>query len=137
MSVDIKNIVEEMDNQKTMLTEAEVVIVAKKVNNVINLPGLNEDRELKVFVKIVRWIDKALYQLLPNEYYVMIREAGNGISPAEAEHIERRLTNDLNKHVNLPFIPENLEGKILSVIVGIIVQAMIKGFHLEQKPSLI
>ncbi len=56
----------DMKDREEMLTDAEVNALAIKVNKAINLPLIGEKKELKVFVKIIKWVDRQLYKLLPN-----------------------------------------------------------------------
>jgi len=122
----------DMDEKVEMLTDAEVNALAQKINKLINLPFLNEDKELQVFAKIVKWVDKQLYQLLPNEYYELIRDAHDGISKEEAQKIEDRLTPLINNIVNIPVLTEAQEEKLIGLVLGLIINAMVKGFKLEE-----
>lgn len=78
-----------------------------------------------------QWIK--LYELLPNEYYNFIRDAENGISEKEAERMEEAITKAINAKLNIPILSERLEAKLISLVIGIIINAMIKGFNLEEK----
>jgi hypothetical protein len=114
-----------------MLTDAEVNALAQKVNAAINLPILNEEKEFVIFAKIIKWIDRKLYEILPNEYYELINDATDGISKEEAVALEERLTPIINDAVNIPIISEKQEEKLISLVLGIIINAMVKGFKLE------
>jgi len=114
-----------------MLTDAEVNALAQKVNAAINLPILKEEKEFIIFAKIIKWIDRKLYEILPNEYYELINDATDGISKEEAVALEERLTPIINDAVNIPIISEKQEEKLISLVLGIIINAMVKGFKLE------
>lgn len=122
----------DMNKQVEMLTDAEVNALAQKVNEVINLPLLKEKREFIVFVKIIKWIDKKLYQIIPNEYYELIREASDGISEEEAKLFEDRLTPLINNAVNIPILSEQKEEELIRMILSLIINAMVKGLKLEE-----
>jgi len=128
----LEKISTDMNDQVEMLTPEEVNALAMKVNKAINLPFISEEKEFVVFVKIIKWIDKKLYQLLPNEYYELINDATNGISKEEAMIIEERVTPMINNIVNLPVLTEKQEEKLISIILGLIINAMVKGFKLEE-----
>ncbi|MCF8359249.1 MAG: hypothetical protein K9H26_10850 [Prolixibacteraceae bacterium] len=113
-----------------MLTNEEIFTVATRLNKVVNLPFLGEEKENIVLVKIVTWIDRALYQLLPNEYYELIHNAADGISPDEATLITERLTGLVNNVLNIPVLTERQERIAIRVVIGLIVNAMVKGFKL-------
>ena len=128
----IKKIKEDMDDKIELLTDAEINAIAQKVNKAINLPFLSEEQEFIIFAKIIKWIDRQLYKLLPNEYYELVNDASDGISKEEAIKIEERLTPLINNVVNIPIITEKQEEKLIGLILGLIINAMIKGFKLEE-----
>ncbi|NEW85156.1 MAG: hypothetical protein GZ094_22715 [Mariniphaga sp.] len=129
--VDISN---DMDNQEEMLTDAEINALAQKVNKKINLPFLSEEKELVVFAKLVKWIDRELYKILPNEYYNLINDISDGLTIQEANDLEKRLTPLINNVINIPILSEKLEAKLISMVLGVIIGAMAKGSKLEELP---
>lgn len=129
----LQKIQEDMFKTEEMLTDAEINAIAQKVNKSVNLPLINENKEFVVYVKIIKWIDRQLYKLLPNEYYKLVKSTTDGISAKEAELIEKRITPMINNFVNIPVLTEKQEGKLIGLVLGIIIKAMIKGFKLEQK----
>ena len=128
----IKDIKKEMDEEVEMLTDAQIYALVNKVNDAVNLPFVNEEKEAKVFYKVIKWIDRKLYQLLPNEYYTLVKDAHDGISKEEAVQIEERLTPLINNVVNIPILTEKHEAKLISIVLGLIIKAMVKGFNLEE-----
>ena len=122
----------DMNEKVEMLSDSEVNALAKKVNQAINLPFLKEEKEFIVFVKVIKWIDQQLYELLPNEYYELVKDANDGISKEEAINIEERLTPLINNVVNIPVLTEKHEEKLISLILCLIINAMISGFKLEE-----
>jgi len=127
---DISN---DMDKQEDMLTDAEINALAQKVNKKINLPFLSEEKELVVFAKLVKWIDRELYKILPNEYYNLIHDVTDGISIQEAYDLEKRITPIINNVVNIPILTEKLEEKLISMVLGVIIGAMAKGSKLDEE----
>lgn len=123
---------EDMNKKIEMLNDAEVNALAQKVNDAINLPFLKEEKELIVFTKVIKWVDKQLYKLLPNEYYELVKDATDGISKEEANKIEERLTPLINNAVNIPVLTEKHEAKLIGLVLGLIIKAMVKGFKLEE-----
>ena len=107
-----------------MLKPEEVNALAQKVNKA--------EKEFIVFAKVIQRVDRALYQLLPNEYYLLVKDSSDGISKEEAIVLEERLTELINNVVNIPILTENMERKLISVILGLIIKAMVKGFKLEE-----
>ncbi len=129
----LEKIKKDMTVQVEMLTDTEVNALAQKVNEAINLPFIRkEEKEFIVFVKVIKKIDQFLYNLLPNEYYELVKDASDGISKEEANKIEERLTPLINNVVNIPVLSEKQEAKLIGLVLGLIIRAMIKGFKLEE-----
>ncbi len=130
----LEKIKSDMYEQVEMLTDGEINAIAQKVNKAFNIPFLNEEKEFIVFGKVIKWVDRKLYKLLPNEYYELVKDSSDGISKEEAIKIEERLTPLINNVVNMPILTEKQEGKLIGLVLGLIINAMIKGFKLEEVP---
>ena len=128
----LQQIQSDMYWQSHMLNDEEVNALAHRVNNAINIPFLGESKEFIVFVKIIRWIDTQLYNVLPNEYYELVHNAHDGISGEEANQITDRVSKLINKVIDIPIVPEAVEGLIINMVLGLIIHAMVKGFKLEE-----
>ncbi len=111
----------------SMLTPKQLELLASRVNAMVNIPYLNEEQEQKVLVKAVRAVDLFLYDQLPNEIYGLIKDASDGISQEEAERMSKRLAQIANERVNLPYLTEWMEQKIFEMLIGFILNAMVKG----------
>lgn len=114
-------------NGVELLSFEEVSRIATEINKKVNIPFVNEEKEKVIFVKIVQGIDRYLYRLLPNEVYSLVLDATDGIDRKEARQIRRRLTPIINERVNIPIIPERLEGKLINLVLSIITNALVKG----------
>ena len=128
----LAGIANDMDNQEEMLTDAEINALAQKVNKKINLPFLSEEKELIVFAKLIKWIDRELYKILPNEYYDLIHDVSDGLTSQEATDLEIRLTPLINNAINIPILSEKLEAKLISLVLSGIMGAMVKGSKLDE-----
>ena len=128
----LAGIANDMDKQEEMLTEAEINALAQKINKKINLPFLSEEKELIVFAKLVKWIDRELYKVLPNEYYSLIHDVSDGLNSQEATDLEIRLTPLINNAINIPILSEKLEAKLISLVLSGIMGAMVKGSKLDE-----
>jgi len=122
----------DMDQKAEMLTDEEIETIASKINDDLNVWIIKEEREKKILMKIIKKIDRLLYKNLPNEYYELIRFVDDGIDEDEAKKLKKRLANILNEHINIPWVPESIEQKLFEFVIGIIVNAMRKGFNLEK-----
>ncbi len=128
MEVNFKRLESDMDDKCEMLTEAEILVLAKKINEKVNLPVIrDEEKELTIFCKVIRLVDRALYMYLPNEYYELIHNATDGISEAEAEVMRKRLVPLINKKVNFPFLSEDMEEFLIDLVLKLILNALVKG----------
>ena len=127
----LAGIANDMDQQTEMLTDAEINALAQKVNKKINLPFLSEEKELIVFAKLIKWIDRELYKILPNEYYELIHDVSDGLTSQEATDLEIRLTPLINNAINIPILSEKLEAKLISLVLSGIMGAMVKGSKLD------
>lgn len=116
-----------------MLTDGQVAALAEKLNNEINFPIIGENLEELLLAKIIRRIDRKVYQLLPNEYYSLVKKSSDGISDEDAENIEARMTPLINEKVNLPFLSEEMEEKLIGFVLNSLINAMRKNLKLEEK----
>jgi uncharacterized protein (DUF2384 family) len=114
-------------DKNSMLTDQELEAIASKLNEHIDIPFVSEEHEQVIWVKIVKQIDRFLYKVLPNEVYQLIRTAQDGISNEEAQLIEQRLAQIINKYVDIPIVSEEVEEKIFTLVLSIIATAMKKG----------
>ena len=126
----LENMQADMNAKTSMLTDEQLNALAQKINAAINIPILGEKAELVVFAKLIKLIDVKLYELLPNEYYELINSVNDGISEEEAAMMTQRLSKLLNEKINIPFISEQKEEKLISLVIGYIVGAMVKGVKL-------
>ena len=109
---------------KNYLTDAQVTLIVKKIIEVFNFPFLNNAIVEIVFAKIVKQIDEVLYKNLPNEIYNFINSVELGFAEGDLDSIKRRLIEIVNKVINIPFLNEDDEAKLIEFILTIIVNAM-------------
>ena len=109
----------------------EIERIAYKLNEKINIPFVSEEKEGDILVKIVLKVDNFLYDNLPNELYDLIRSAEDGIDEKESERLIKRFTNLANSKIDIPYIPEILEGIAIKLILTWVFKAMQKNFDLE------
>ena len=115
-----------------MLTSEEAEILASKLNERVNIPFFAEQTEQIVLVKIVKLIDRALYKVLPNELYELAKNATDGVTAQEAIEIETRLIEWANGKIDIPFLSEEVEEKILRNVIELIAGAFRKGLSIRK-----
>lgn len=104
----------------------------KKASEKVKIPLLSDEKEQIVFCKIIHWFDRELYQLLPNEYYALVHDSTDGISPDEAKEIKNRLVPLINNLIDIPILSEKMEAFLIDLVLGLIIDAMVTGFNLTQ-----
>jgi hypothetical protein len=114
------------------MTEEEIKDLAQRLNEKINVPLIDENREEQIFIKIILKIDTFLYDHLPNEFYDVIRSTDRGIDIKEAKRLVRRLTKIANEKIDIPYIPEIAEQIAIKFVIGIVVKAARKKLNFEK-----
>ncbi|NOZ46228.1 MAG: hypothetical protein GXO79_05535 [Chlorobi bacterium] len=109
--------------KRSKMTDEEVLDLAKRLNEKINVPIINETGEEKILIKIVIKIDRFLYDNLPNEFYDLARSLDKGIDDEEAKRLIKRLAKLANKHIDIPYLPEQAEYVAIRLIIGVVINA--------------
>jgi hypothetical protein len=118
--------------RRNKMTQEEIIDLAQRLNERINVPIINETREEKIFVKIILKIDTFLYDNLPNEFYDLIRSSEMGIDEKEAKRLVRRLTKMANDKVDIPYLPEFAERFAIKFVIGMVVKSARKKMSFEK-----
>lgn len=87
--------------------------------------------EQVIFEHAVAIIDAALDDILPEVFGGLLHDAGKGIDKDHARDFSRRLAEAVNKRVNLPYLNEEQEGRLIQTVIDPIVKAMIDGKRLD------
>ena len=118
--------------KRSKMTQAEIKDLAERLNEKINVPIINETTEEKILIKIVLKVDGFLYDNLPNELYDLVRSLDNGIDDNEAKRLIKRLSKLANKHIDIPYIPEQMEYIAIRFVIGVIINAARKQWDLAR-----
>lgn len=113
-----------------MLSEDQILAVAKKINKKVNLPIVGERFEEKIIVKALKKVDAELDEHLPGEFSELLDSLTDGLEPGSANDLEQfkdNLVSYLNKKIDLPILGEKGERKLFEIAIDIIVDAMRKG----------
>lgn len=113
-----------------ILMPIQIFTIANKIDSQIKFPKLEINEIYKVMCKIIKKVDRAMYGVIPNEYYDLINYEKKGINNKDAEVIKQRLINILIEKVDIPVLTEHDEKKFIEIVVGTITNAMIKGNYL-------
>ena len=118
--------------KRSKMTDEEVKELAELLNEKIDIPLISHTKEEKILIKIILRIDRFLYDNLPNEFYDLIRSAKDGIDDEEAKRLIKRLSKLANKHIDIPYIPEQMEYIAIRFIIGLIINAARKEWDLHK-----
>jgi hypothetical protein len=118
--------------KRNQMTEEEIIDLAKRLNERINVPLVKETNEEKILIKVILKIDTFLYDNMPNEFYDLIRSTDNGIDEKEARRLVRRLTKMANNKIDIPYLPEFAERFAIKFVIGLIIKAARKNLNFEK-----
>ncbi|MBC8402271.1 MAG: hypothetical protein H8E14_12350 [Candidatus Marinimicrobia bacterium] len=119
-------------DDRSKMSDEEIKDLAKRLNKKINVPIISETGEEKILIKIVMKIDRFLYDNLPNEFYELVRSADQGIDDDEAKRLIVRLSKLANQHVDIPYIPEQMEYIAIRFIITTIINAARKQWDIKK-----
>jgi len=114
-----------------LMSSEEQKKIAKIVNALIDIPLVSEDLEDVIFLHAVGIIDKALEDVLPVAFGELLRNAEKGIDKDHARQFGDRLVVAVNKKVDLPYLNEEQEQRLLQTVIDPLVKAMISGKKLD------
>lgn len=106
--------------------------IAKIVNALIDIPLVSEELEETIFLHAVGIIDRALEDVLPVAFGELLRNADKGIDKDHARQFADRLVVAVNKRVDLPYLNEDQEQRLLQTVIDPLVKAMISGKTLDE-----
>lgn len=131
-----ENLVKQGHIEKKKLTEEELNDIANRINGGIDIPFIGEEAEFKLIRRAVEILDNNLYNYLPDDYYIMIRDIEDGIGQAEADVLIDRLSKICNKVIDIPFLDEDSEYHIINAFIRILIVSMKEGKKLlSSKPK--
>ncbi len=122
--------------KRSKMSEAEIIELAKTLNERINVPIISETGEEKILIKIIIKIDRFLYDSLPNEFYDLIRDPDKGLADEDAKQLIVRLAKLANEKINIPYLPESVEFIAIRFVIGIIVNAARKLWDMTKAKEL-
>jgi hypothetical protein len=117
-----------------MLNDTQITKIASLLNKLIDIPLLSEEFEQILLQESIRLIDEALTKVLPHQFSDFLNQAARGLNSSNQEEFDKfieRLVTSINKHVDLPFLDEKKEQKLIRSILKLIVKAMTKGEDLN------
>jgi len=114
-----------------LLNQSERKKMAKLVNAMLDIPLVPEDLEQTIFEHAVGIVDQALEDTLPAVLAELIHNSQNGIDKDHAVVFADRLVESINQKIDLPYLDEDQEAKLLRIIIDPLVKAMTNGRRLD------
>ena len=114
-----------------LLNQQERKQMAQIVNALVDIPLVPEELEQTIFEHAVGAIDVALEDTLPAVLAELIHNAQNGIDKDHAVVFADRLVESINQKIDLPYLSEEQEAKILRIVIDPLVKAMTNGRRLQ------
>lgn len=110
-----------------ILMPIQIFTIADEIEAQIRLPKLPTEERYKVICKIIKKIDRTMYQYIPNEYYTLINHKDKGIKAQEAEILRQRLIKTVINNMPIPILTEFDEEKLITIVINKVTSAMIEG----------
>jgi len=101
-----------------MLTKESVDALVIKLNAELNLPFATEGQE----ARIIRWAVNLVSVVLPEWVVPFLESAVDGLSPLDILQHEETLVTELNKLIDIPYIPEVMETAVIRPVVHAILE---------------
>jgi hypothetical protein len=117
--------------KQMLMNKEEQKKIARIVNALIDIPLVPEEMEQTVFEHAVGLVDQALEDVLPAAFEELLRNAEKGIDKDHARQFGNRLVEAVNQKVNLPYLNEEQEFRLLQTVIDPLVKAMISGKKLD------
>jgi hypothetical protein len=105
--------------------------IAKIVNALIDIPLVGEEMEQTIFEHAVGLVDRALEDVLPAAFGELLHNAEKGIDKDQARQFANRLVEAVNRRVDLPYLNEEQEYRLLQTVVDPVVKGMLTGKTLD------
>ena len=109
---------------KVNMTEAAwVALVARRINEQLDVPLMGEDREQE----LLEWCVGLIAPRIAPVYREIIADASDGISDAEIERWKGQLLHWLHNHVDIPGLPKFIEQRIMEPAVELLADYLKRG----------
>jgi len=114
-----------------LMDQQEQQRIAKIVNALIDIPLVDEELEQTIFEHAVGLVDRALEDVLPAAFGELLHNAEKGIDKDQARQFSNRLVEAVNRRVDLPYLNEEQEYRLLQTVVDPLVKGMLTGKTLD------
>lgn len=96
-----------------------------------NIPaGLPDVINDAIFTDALQKMEKLLVEILPAELVGMMKDKSTGVN-GKLDHLVNRLTEKINKEIDLPLLDEEQEAWLFRTVIGAIAKSMKKGHLID------
>jgi len=117
------------------LTDKQLAKIATAVNKEINLPFVGEEAEQMMFRGIVSMVVRVGQTFIPYQWGKLMHDVAVGISPEREDEAVDWLTRCINKNVDVPFMSEDVEVKLIRPVAKVLIGGLVKGRSLETQTN--
>jgi len=110
-----------------LITKEEQKKFAALANTFIDIPWISEEMEQPIFEHAIGLLEGVLQDALPDVFQELTRSAEKGIDPSQVPALTERLVATANAKVDLPYLNEQQEAQLFSVVINPLVKAMATG----------
>ena len=99
-----------------MLSEDQIASIAAKLNERVDLPFLDEEREQQILEGVVGSLNGKLAtvtEALPEPVQEIWNSLAEGVSDGDAETLIESLTEQLNEQIDIPLLDEEKEADMI------------------------
>ncbi len=114
-----------------LMSQEEQQRIAKIVNALIDIPLVGEELEQTIFEHAVGIVDRALEDVLPVAFGELMRNADKGIDKDHARKFSERLVEAVNMRIDLPYLDEDQEYRLLQTVIDPLGKGMLTGKTLD------
>lgn len=121
-------------------TRVLIQVVVRKVNEEVDLAFVSESKEermiSKIVDKIVPKVEPSLLAIMPTVYVnciklaldetIPLKDRRNQISDQLRAELSEPLARELNERIDIPVLPEGLEGKLLNVVSNKVIDEFVE-----------
>lgn len=113
-----------------MLNVVQRKQIATTVNKSINIPWVPENFEQSIFEHAVGLVDDAIDMLVPHAIVELVVSSAAGVTRGSVGEFGERLIAALNKRIDIPYLNEEQEDRLIRTVVGVILKAMTIGHNI-------
>ncbi|CAM9670522.1 unnamed protein product [Ascophyllum nodosum] len=124
----------------SMLNERQRHVAITRLNEEIDIPLLSEEREErmieKTFDRVMPQVEPSLNMILPEVWvtciklalneHLTVKERRKEISGLVRGELSEPLSREINERVDVKFIPEKIEGKVLKILTNKIIDEIVE-----------